>query len=349
MSEGPFGNVGSGPSAATPLSDRPAPAPRGRRSIWATLATILLVLSALGNLALLVLLGLVFGLVESLGGADSDGVREHVLEKGTTRDKVAVIRIEGIIDEYMVEEAKKQITRASQDKRVKAVILQINSPGGGLTASDTLHHLLKTDLEEKPIVASMDSVAASGGYYVACAAKKIVAQPTTITGSIGVIGHVFFVNELMKDKLGVVPVTIKMGEQKDWPNMFTQRGLPQEQHQYLMDTFLVPGYEKFLEVVRQARGYEEAEARRVATGRAFMAPEAKDLRLVDEIGYFERAVELAQELAGISGAKVVEYRRIPTLADLLVLESGAKQVFSLSPEKIAGLGGFRVMYLWTGY
>jgi protease-4 len=340
---------GGGPGAAplAPAADRP-PHPR-RRSVWATLATILLVISALGNLALVAAVVLALGLADSIGGVEADGLRERIVEKGEVRDKVAIIRVDGIIDEYLVEDVEKQVRRAAHDKRVKAVILQINSPGGGLTASDSLLHLLMTDLEEKPIVAMMDAVAASGGYYVACAARKIVAQPTTITGSIGVIGHVFFVNELMKDKLGVVPVTIKMGEQKDWPNMFTQRGITEEQHKYLMDTFLTPGYEKFLEVVRQARSFEDAEVRRLATGRAFMGAEAKDLHLVDEVGYLERAVELAQDLAGLAGARVVEYRRVPTLADLLVLQAPAKHVLGLSPEKVAGLGGFRVMYLWTGY
>jgi len=356
MTQGPYTDLSGGPQfppPPPPLVAGPSFGPGGPRrphgrGVWSTVATILLILSVFANVALFVLLILAISLAGGLGGTQGDGLREHVITKGQTREKIAVIHIDGVLDDLMVEDGHKQIMRAAEDPRVKAVILEINSPGGGLTASDSLHHLLQTELEGKPIVAAMDAVAASGGYYIACAAQRIVAQPTTVTGSIGIIGHLFFVNELMKDKLGIVPVTIKVGAQKDWPNMFTQAGLPDEQRQYLMDALMTPGFDRFVQVVREARGFDEAEVRRLATGRVFTGPEARDVNLVDEVGYFERAVEIAEELGGAQGATVVEYQRVPTLADFLSLQTEARQALNLTPERIAAMATPRVMYLWTG-
>ena len=267
----------------------PVAPPRRRRSIWAVLATILLVLSALVNVVLLVV---VISLASSLmvGGVGETPINERVIQKGPASTKIAVIRIQGVIDERMVTSLDKQTRRADDDNNVKAVILLIDSPGGGLTACDALHHQIKTRLADrgKPVIAAMDSVAASGGYYVACAAETIVAQPTTITGSIGVVAQFFFLRTLMTDKLGITPVTLKMGERKDWPNIFGDTDLSEEQRWYLMDTLLVPGYERFVDVVAEGRAMDRDRVLELATGRIFMAPEARDVGLVDEVGLQNR-------------------------------------------------------------
>ncbi|MGB2997982.1 MAG: signal peptide peptidase SppA [Phycisphaerae bacterium] len=355
--QGPGGPWGPPPFPGEQVSgfgrNIPPPAvapPRRRRSIWAVLATILLLLSVLVNVVLLVA---VIGLVSSLmvGGIGEAPIQELVIQKGPASTKVAVIRLEGIIDEEMVTSLDKQTRRAAEDNNVKAVILLIDSPGGGLTASDALHHQVKTRLADrgKPVIVAMDSVAASGGYYVACAADTIVAQPTTITGSIGVVAQFFFLRTLMTDKLGITPVTLKMGEQKDWPNIFGDTELSEEQRWYLMDTLLVPGYERFVDVVAEGRAMDRDRVLELATGRIFMAAEAREVGLVDEVGYFERAVEIAKEAAGVDKARVVEYVEPFNFGRLLGLSAKAERMMNMTPERLAALASPKVMYLWTGF
>ena len=350
-SQSPFpGN----PSAAGPagLMDS-QPAPRRRGGAWAVIATILLALSAVANgVLLLTVIGLAAGFSASLaGGVTEAELIERVVQKGPASSKIAVLRIEGIIDETAAESLLKQIERAAADPRVKAVILRINSPGGGLTASDMIYHDLTTYLADadKPIIAAMDSVAASGGYYVACAADRIIAQPTTITGSIGVIAQLFFLQGLMQDKLGITPVTLKMGDQKDWPNMFGAAGLADDQRKYLMESLLEPGYKRFVDVVAEGRGMDRERVVQLATGRIFLAPEALQVGLVDEVDYFDRAVEAAMEAAGIDEARVIEYVEPFSLGRLLGLSATAGRALDLAPEKLASLASPKVMYLWTGY
>jgi len=314
------------------------------------LATILLLLSVLVNAVLLVA---VIALASSLvvAGVGEAPINELAMPKGPASTKIAVIRLEGIIDEEMVRSLGKQTWRAAEDNNVKAVILLIDSPGGGLTASDALHHQVKTRLADrgKPVIVAMDSVAASGGYYVACAADTIVAQPTTITGSIGVVAQFFFLRTLMTDKLGITPVTLKMGEQKDWPNIFGDTELSEEQRWYLMDTLLAPGYERFVDVVAEGRAMDRDRVLELATGRIFMAAEAREVGLVDEVGYFERAVEIAKEAAGVEKARVVEYVEPFNFSRLLGLSAKAERMMNMTPERLAALASPKVMYLWTGF
>ncbi len=351
---GPQSPFPGNPSAAGPagLMDS-QPAPRRRGGAWTVIATILLALSAVANgVLLLTVIGLAAGFSASLaGGVTEAELIERVVQKGPASSKIAVLRIEGIIDETAAESLLKQIERAADDPRVKAVILRINSPGGGLTASDMIYHDLTTYLADadKPIIAAMDSVAASGGYYVACAADRIIAQPTTITGSIGVIAQLFFLQGLMQDKLGITPVTLKMGDQKDWPNMFGAAGLADDQREYLMKSLLEPGYERFVDVVAEGRAMDRNDVLRLATGRIFLAPEALQVGLVDEVDYFDRAVEAAMEAAGIDEARVIEYVEPFSLGNLLGLSAKAGRALDLAPEKLASLASPKVMYLWTGY
>ena len=214
-----------GPSGPLPPALDP---PRRRTGVWGILATVLLVLSAVAN-AVLVLV--VIALVAAVAGSyQGEPMLERVIEPGPRSAKIAVIGIQGVVDEEMASLVARQVDRAAKDGHVVAVILRISSPGGGLTASDEVYHTVKTHLSDtgKPVVAAMGSVAASGGYYIACAADRIVAQPTTITGSIGVIAQFFYLNTLMTEKLGIQPVTLKMGDQKDWPNIFSDVGMTEE-------------------------------------------------------------------------------------------------------------------------
>jgi len=344
--------MSDGPSFP-PAVAGPAPEPKKRRSVWAVLATILLLLSVAAN-AVLVLLVIVLAATVSAsfsGGVTEDILQERVLLPGPGSQKIAVIYVGGFIDEDLTDSLHAQIQRAADDDRVKAVILRINSPGGGLTETDMIYHDVRALLAEsdKPIIAAMDGVAASGGYYIACSADHIIAQPTTVTGSIGVIAQLFFLQGLMQDKLGVTPVTLKMGEQKDWPNIFGDAGLTEEQRRYLMDSLLVPGYERFVGIVADGRGLERAEVLRLATGRIYTGDEALAVGLVDEVGYFESAVEAALRAAGLEEARVVEYVEPFSLSTLLGVSARVKERLDLAPEKLAALASPKVMYLWTGF
>lgn len=343
-----------------PESAAPSPAqngvpegakPRKRTSVLGILATILLVLSIVANVVLvLMVIGLLAMLGASFsGGGVDDTYFERLVERGPSSKKIAVIRIEGLIYEPLVAAVQKKLDRAARDDDVKAVILRINSPGGYLTASDMLYHEIRSFADEtgKPVVVAMDAVAASGGYYAACGASDIVAQRTTVTGSIGVIAQYFFLSGLLEDKLGIRTVTLKMGDRKDWPNMFAADMTP-EQSEYIMTTLLEPGYNQFVDVVAEAREMDRDQVRRLATGRIFLAREAKENGLIDHIGYFERAVEIAKERAGIEEARVVEYIRPFGFLDLFSLSAKAKSLLDLGPESLPALSSPRIMYLWTG-
>jgi len=359
MNEGfpPAGSPGSAPAAAsssgTPAAGSVAPsragAPKRRLSLLQVLTGVLLVVSIVGNGVLLVA---VIALVAALAGGVSDETYlERVLEAGPSSRKIAVVSVDGVIEEGLVGALSAQIRRASEDPKVKAVILRIDSPGGGLTASDMLHNEIQTRLVDhgKPVVAAMQSVAASGGYYVACAADDIMAQQTTVTGSIGVIAQFFFLNTLMKDKLGVTPVTLKVGEQKDWPNLFAAE-MTEAQRQYFLDTLLKPGYDRFVDVVAEGRAMDRDQVVALATGRIFLAPEAREKGLVDHIGYFEDAVALARQRAGLKDARVIEYVQPFRFGELFgATAAKARALVDLAPERLAALATPRIMYLWTGF
>ena len=343
------------PGAADPRRpEAPFPAearPKKRTSVLAVLAVILLVVSIGANAVLLLMVvGLAAALGGSLaGGGVDDTFVERVIERGPSSKTIAVVRIEGLIYGPLVSQVRAKLNRAARDDDVKAVILRINSPGGYLTASDVLYHEITSFAQEtgKPVVAAMDSVAASGGYYAACAADDIVAQRTTVTGSIGIIAQYFFLGELLEDKLGVRTVTLKLGDQKDWPNMFSADITP-EQSEYIMTTLLQPGYDQFVDVVAEAREMDRDEVLRLATGRIYMAREAKECGLIDEIGYFERAIEIAKERAGIERARVVELVQPFGFLELFRVSAKAKTLLDLGPGSLPSLASPRIMYLWTG-
>jgi protease-4 len=329
----------------------PAPVavePKKRR--YKVLAIVLAIFLGLSFLMNGVLILATLGMAGLLVGGEEEAYVEKIIEKGPATHKIAVIHIDGIIMEEMAMAVRGEAERASRDPSVKAVILRINSPGGGLTASDMIYHDIKSLLVDKgkPVVVAMDSVAASGGYYVACAGNEIVAQPTTITGSIGVIAQFFYINLLLKDKLGVTTVTLTKGKQKDWPNLF-DADMSDEQKQYFLDVLLQPGYDRFIDIVAESRKLVREDVHtQIATGRIFLAKEAKDKGLIDSIGYFDQAVDLAKKRAGLTTARLVEYSRPFRLADLIGMEARSRVIFDLKPERLAELGAPKIMYLWTG-
>jgi protease-4 len=203
------------------------------------------------------------------------------------------------------------IKRAARDPQVKAIVLRVDSPGGSVIGSDEIYHALKE--AGKPIVVHMGSLAASGGYYVSMAADHIVAHPDTLTGSIGVISE--FTNiEGLYEKLGLKSTIIKSGDNKDFGNPtspFTGEDTK------LWQTVIDETYENFVTIVADNRGMSVEEVKKLADGRVYTGRQAYALKLVDQLGYLDDAIDKASSLGGISGEpRVIEYRRQTPFAQL---------------------------------
>ncbi|OHB75214.1 MAG: hypothetical protein A2Z25_04940 [Planctomycetes bacterium RBG_16_55_9] len=193
----------------------------------------------------------------------------------------------------------------------------------------------------------MQGVAASGGYYTSVACDKIIAEPTTITGSIGVISSYFVVQELLEDKLGVLPVTIKSGQKKDWPSSFRQPS--PEELQYMREKVMTPAFERFVEIVTEGRkaSLNSGDVRRLADGGIFGAQEAVQEKLIDGVGYLDEAIDLVKSLAQIQNARVVEYRKPFSLADALSIRKPS--LLKLDRATLYELGTPQIMYLWSAF
>ena len=234
------------------------------------------------------------------------------------------------------------LRRAAMDPSVKAVVVRVNSPGGSVVASNEIWKMIKD--YEKPVVFSFGEMAASGGYYIACAGKWIVANPDTLTGSIGVITEMANVDELIK-KLGVEFIVIKTGPNKDIGSPF--RPMTEDEIK-IWQTLIDQAFDGFVQVVAQGRGLPEEQVRQIGDGRVYNGRQAKELGLVDQLGYLEDAIDKAGELGGITGKpRVVEYKRTPTLVD--VLTGSAWRAPGISLEQILGLGATpRLEYRFVG-
>ncbi len=228
------------------------------------------------------------------------------------RERVALIRIEGPIlsSERVVEELKKYV----KDSTIRAIVIRINSPGGGVVPSQEIYDEVKRAAQQKTVVVSMGAIAASGAYYIASPASRIIANPGTVTGSIGVIMEVPNIEGLMQ-KIGIKTEVIKSGEYKDMVSVF--RGIrPKERKilQGVMDNV----HKQFITAVSESREMTLDEVIEIADGRIFTGQQAIKAGLVDELGSLEHAIRVAAEMAGIEGEpKVVTKKEPPPLLDLL--------------------------------
>ncbi|MCP4644939.1 MAG: signal peptide peptidase SppA [bacterium] len=237
-----------------------------------------------------------------------------------TKKKVLMVDIAGVIDAQsgdgllsgyepsLVESVRSVIELAREDENIEAILLRIDSPGGGVTATDIVYNELmryKED-EEVPIVAALMQMAASGGYYLACTSDRIVAHPTTLTGSISVISHHLNVEGLM-GKVGVESEVIKTGDKKDMGSLF--RSMTEEE-KAIFQSLADDCQQRFIDVVDEGRpGLDREQVATLADGRIFSTPQAVEAGLVDEVGYLEDAFESAKELAGLDDASLVVYTR----------------------------------------
>ena len=232
----------------------------------------------------------------------------------STEDRIALIRVEGVILDSQTTIG--ELKRFSENPSIKAIVIRIDSPGGGVVPSQEIYNAVKRvrSKHNKAVIASMGSVAASGGYYIAAATDRIVANPGTLTGSIGVIMETANVEGLLQ-KIGVEGVVIKSGKYKDVGSPLRkmsadERGLLQG----VMDDV----HKQFIEAVSEGRSLELRAAQALADGRIFTGRQAKEAKLVDELGDLEDAIQLAAEVVGIEGEpKVIEPRRRFSLREVL--------------------------------
>jgi protease-4 len=238
-------------------------------------------------------------------------------------NRVGLIEIKGAI--ISSQDTVKQIKDWRKDYTIKAILIRIDSPGGAVGPSQEIYREIRRTIDTKPVVVSMGSVAASGGYYIASAANHIVANPGTITGSIGVIIHFPNLRELF-DKIGYQMVTIKSGQFKDIGN--PAREMTPEEKELLQAT-IDETYHQFVRDVALARNLPEDRVREVADGRIIMGERALELKLVDQLGNFEDAVAKAGELAKIEGEpEVVKAKKNKFSLLDLVLGSDASERMS---------------------
>ena len=371
--------MGGPPPLVLPVRYAQRPAASG----WGTILRTFFLFALAGSIGLNVVF-LVFGFPGGGLGASSSSIHEHFHSgKASSPNKIAIINLDGVIMEGQNGFVRRQIDQAAHDKNVKAVVLRIVSPGGSITASDDLHRRLKQLAEgkrpkqeggQKPIVVSMGAMAASGGYYVAMPAQYLIAEPTTITGSIGVYAAFPNIAKLAEEK-GFGMNVIKAGEVKDSGSMFHHM-TPQERQ--LWQDMVDHAFDQFLQVVENGRpnlkgkmrevvirktipateaapfrelfGAQQPKTveyvRRRADGGIFTADEAKKLGLIDAIGYEEDATTKAAAVAELGDDyKVISYDRPDSLANLLFGVKASPPASALDANRWADAACPRLWYL----
>jgi protease IV len=240
--------------------------------------------------------------------------REVLLQRGAraTTDKIAVITMRGLISsslpgsvtDSMVDDMRAALQQARDDSRVKAIVLEIDSPGGEVTAADAIYSAVVKTRARKPVVVYMDSLAASGGYYVSCGGRFLMASETTITGSIGVIIQTLNYEQLF-NKVGLASVVFKSGKFKDMLN--GARPITPEERE-LVQNFIMNDYNKFLSIVAKERKLPAELLRNtIADGRILSGKDAFENKLIDGIGELDDAFGKAKELGNAPDAKIVKY------------------------------------------
>ena len=292
--------------------------------------------------------------------ARPQALEEYVVE-GEGKAKILVVDVSHVIsdeeregtlgigkEESVVARVTEELRQAGDDDRVQAVVLRINSPGGTVTASDTLYHVVRDFSAKKqvPVVAQLMDLGTSGAYYVALSTDEIVAQPTTVTGSIGVIMFGVDLAGLL-DKVGVKNQTLKAGAHKDIGSPL--RPMTPEERQ-ILQSVLDDMRGRFVQLVRERRPQANAEMFAAVTdGRIITAGQALQAGLVDRIGYLDDAISVAKERAGLTEARVILYRRGNEFSENIYSKSGAApaqvNLINFDLGALAGRGP-AFMYLW---
>ena len=358
MENSSFSSPGVPPPLTPPPIITPPPPAKPRKSrgwmIFAIILLVLLFISLFGNFTQFI--SHAFGSGFSRGSFRTSMAREVgprleecLLKDNDARSKIAVVTVDGIITDNarnqagnsMVDVIKAQLDRAKDDDRVKAVILKVDSPGGEVMASDEISKAIadfqKDDPVEpgkpgkrgKPVVCSMGSLAASGGYYISVPSRWIVANDLTITGSIGVLLHTWNYRGLM-DKVGLAPVTYKSGKFKDMLSGERSTNEIPAEERLMVQSLIDETYAKFTNVVcvgrSQAHKQNQKEGKALVTdwgkyadGRVLSGSEAFKYGFVDELGNFDDAVKTTKKIAGITRANLIEYRERYDISEFLHL------------------------------
>ena len=352
--------------------------------IAAIILVVLLVLSLFGNLTQFVASALSFrhGLrTDAFGGARdiSPKLEECILENNHSENKIAVITVDGIITSHdldrsgnsMVDVVQAQLDRAADDRRVKAVILKVDSPGGEVLASDEIYKAIrdfqagetdehgKPSHKGKPVICSMGSLAASGGYYISSGSRWIVANDLTLTGSIGVIMHGWNYRGLM-DKEGLRPEVYKSGKFKDMlSGERATNEIPAEEHA-MVQGLIDETFQRFKDVVAEGRGaahdLNKKEGRALADnwkdfadGRVVSGKEALAHGFVDELGNFDDAVDRAQKIAVISDCNLIEYQERYDLSNFLSMFGESGQAHDIKLQLGVDVPQLRAGYMYFLY
>jgi protease-4 len=251
--------------------------------------------------------------------------------------RIGVIPITGIITDS--QRVVDQLVTFRKDRKIRAIILRIDSPGGTVGPSQEIHREVKRTVQEKKIIASLGSIAASGGYYAATAADKIVSNPGTITGSIGVLMEFMRIEDLL-DKMGIGFEVVKSGEFKDVGSPHRQMT---KKERALLQELITDVQDQFVQAVAEGRGMTREKVVELADGRIFSGARAQEMGLVDRLGNFQDAVQLAKEMSQIEGEVTLVYPEKQRLSIWeLFAQSTISQLFSLVQDQLGG----RLAYRW---
>ena len=347
------------PGAAAHVGSRPPEPARGGSAF----KVVLLILGGLLLLGSLVLNALLLMDIE-VDTSYATSLATTVLRSGDSDQTVALYHVEGIIDGRAVALFNRFYRSVADDRDVRAVVLRVNSPGGGVTASDQICQMVK-DLKSsgKTVVVSMGSLAASGGYYISAPADEIYAEATTLTGSIGVLaGWVVLKGTL--DKIGAEAVVIKSSHAEGWKDSMSSFKRPHDYQRRHLRGLLDKMQDRFEKVVKAGRGKrlrmrtqtlmvpgEKEGARRELTetaplnGKIYLADEALGFGLIDAIGYKEDAIDRAAKLAQLDSPRLVLYSRRMTLMEQL-LSSRAEQPRQIGVDLLDRIQTPRMMMIW---
>jgi len=322
------------------------------RAIFTTLATTIFGISLIANIYMLFLSGLLSG---------DDSLTQSTVQHGNAEEKIAVIPIEGVIYGGTAESVNKWLQLVEKDPHVKAVVLSVDSPGGGVTASDEIYNRIMQLKKNRgfPIAVSMKGLAASGGYYVSAGTDQIFAEPTTITGSIGVMLPSINFNELGK-KWGIREDTITAppGGLKNAGSMF---GEPDPREKVVLQAIADQTYARFTTIVKDGRGSKiKGNLNEICDGRIYTANDALKNGLIDQIGYADDVYAWVKTQAGLKNPQIIKYQRPISLLSMFGSESrhrganfDAKDrpmsiTVNLDAQTIDELRSRRMLYLWRG-
>ena len=318
-------------------------APRSN-PVFRALLIVLLLLSLAANVVLF--LALAGTITLKTGLMPSDQLEMKVVRHGTS-DQIALVHISGLVDGSMVKSVTAQLRAIDRDTTIKAVVVRVDSPGGGVTDADEIYHALqRLRSDGKSIVVSMGALDASGGYYISMAGQQLFAEPTSIVGSIGVMMPGFQVTDLMK-KIGVTPEFLTSSAA-----VWKEAGSPFSSYTPAVKAYLIDMLNtdaaRFISIVQTGRStHLKVPIAQVANGKIWPAAQALKLGLVDHIGYLSAAYHAAAKLAGIYNPTVVEFHRPASLLNLINAQAAASQPkMQLSPHLIYELLKPRVEYLY---